>query len=46
MLLSKFLSNTFHILIEIPLKYNDKQRYIHKGLKKVGVYSQGQNCLL
>jgi len=34
-----------HIDIEILLQYNTKQGYIHKFLKKIGVYSQGQNCL-
>ena len=37
-MLSKFFQVFVHILIEMLLKYNDKQRYIHKVLKKVEVY--------
>ena len=42
MMLPKF----YHINIEMLMQYNAKQMYIHKVLKKVGVYLQGQNCLL
>lgn len=45
MLLSKICQILVHILIEMRLKYNGKQRYIHEVLKK-GVYSQSQNYLL
>ena len=46
MMLSKFYQILIHILTEMLLKYHGKQGYIHKVLKKVGVYSQEQNCLL
>ena len=41
MMLSKLCQILIDILIEMLLKYNGKQGYIHKVLKKVGVYSQG-----
>jgi len=34
MMLSKFCQIVVHIIIEMLLKYNGKQGYIHKILKK------------
>ena len=46
MILSKLCQIIVHVLIEMLLKYNGKLGYTHKVLKKLGIYLQGQNCLL
>jgi hypothetical protein len=39
MMLFKFCQILIHILIEMLLKYNGKQGYIHKVLKSRGIFS-------
>ena len=46
MILSKLCQIIVHVLVEMLLKYNGKLGYTHKVLKKLGIYLQGQNCLL
>ena len=47
MMLSKFCQILVHILIEMLLKYNDKQRYIHKVLKKSrGIFARAKLSFL
>ena len=46
MILSKLCQIIVHVLIEMLLEYNGKLGYTHKVLKKLGIYFQGQNCLL
>jgi len=46
MTLSKFCQIVVHVLVQMLMKYNGKQKYIHKVLKNRGIFARVKlSCL-